>query len=250
MSKHSSEIIDLFKPNDYDQNIGKYKRIRIVVVSDTHEDHRMIKIPDGDILLHCGDFTNRHHWFNLSDEQIPQSLIDFNQWLGQLPHRYKIVIGGNHDVNLEKHSQEEIQSKYLTNCIYLRDQLIEIEGISIYGCSWSTDGESKWNLIPSNVDILMTHIPPKSILDSAFQPKNSSLKEIGSRRNNSIHGVGSKSLLNEIIGRIRPRVHCFGHIHDSFGYTSNQFGLNTLFMNAAADLTKRSIQFNFYLSLE
>ena len=136
MSNHSSEIIDLFKPNDYDQNNGKYKRIRIVVVSDTHEDHRMIKIPDGDILLHCGDFTNRHHWLNLSDEQIPQSLIDFNQWLGQLPHRYKIVIGGNHDVNLEKHSQEEIQSKYLTNCIYLRDQLIKIEGISIYGCSW------------------------------------------------------------------------------------------------------------------
>lgn len=249
MSNPSSEILDLFKPDDYDRNTDKYKQIRIVVVSDTHEDHRMIKIPNGDILLHCGDFTNRHHWFNLSDDEVPQSLIDFNQWLGQLPHRYKIVIGGNHEVNLDKHSQEEIQSKYLTNCIYLQDQLIEIEGISIYGCSWSLEAESKWNLIPSNVDILMTHIPPKSILDSAFQSGKAS-KAIGSKGHNSIHGVGSKSLLNEIIGRIRPRVHCFGHIHDGFGYTSNKFGVETLFLNAAADISKQCIQLNYYLSHE
>ena len=111
--------------------------------------------------------------------------------------------------------------------------------------------ESKWNSVPSNVDILMTHIPPKSILDLAFQPTKPASKEVCSICNTSIHGVygywGSTNLLNEIIGRIRPRVHCFGHVHDDFGYTFNKFGLDTLFINAATDLTKQTIQFNFYV---
>ena len=253
MAKESSEVIDLFKPNDYDENPSEYRRLRIVVVSDTHEDHRMIEIPDGDILLHCGDFTNRHHWSNLSDNEVPRSVIDFNRWLRRLAHKHKIVIGGNHEVNFKKYSQEEIQAKYLTNSIYLKDGLIEIEGISIYGCSWAIGEQSKWKSIPSNIDILMTHIPPRYILDLAYQPQKSPSKEPCSMCNNSIHGIyehwGSKSLLNEIIERIQPRVHCFGHVHDDFGSRSNQFGLNTLFINAAADLTKRTIQFDFYVDL-
>ena len=249
-SNSSSEVTDLFKPNDYDENPSKYRRVRFVVVSDTHEDHQSIRIPDGDIFLHCGDFTNRHHWFNLPDNQIPRSLVDFNQWLGKLPHQYKIVIGGNHDIAIEKFSKDDIQRNYLTNCIYLKDELVEIEGISIYGCSWSNDEQSKWNLIPSNINILMTHIPPKSILDSAFQSKKSPSKKLCSMPSNSIYGVGSKRLLNEIIGRIQPRVHCFGHVHDDFGSRSNQFGLDTLFINAAADLTKKTVQFDFYVRLK
>ena len=253
MSTNSCHLIDLLKPNDYDLNSRKYRRVRIVVVSDTHEDHRRIQIPDGDILLHCGDFTNCHHWYNLSDNQIPQSLIDFNHWLGELPHQHKIVIGGNHEIGLNKCSKEDIQRNYLTNCIYLKDELIEVEGITIYGCSWGEGEQSKWKSISSHVDVLMTHIPPQYILDLAYQPKESPSKDPCSMCNNSIHGVyrhwGSRRLLNEMIGRIQPRVHCFGHVHDDFGYRSNQFGLDTLFINAAADLTKLTIQFDFYVDL-
>jgi hypothetical protein len=252
----SFQIIDILKPNDYDKNVTRYQKVRVVIVSDTHKNHEMIEIPNGDIFLHCGDFTNRHDWQNLSYGQIPQSIINFNQWLGKLPHRYKIVICGNHEIGFNKLSKEEIQSKYLTNCIYLKDELIEIEGIAIYGCPWpfNQNYRTKWPSIPSHIDILMTHIPPQFILDLAYQPKTSPSKEPCSMCNNQIHGYyghwGSKSLAKEIFKRIQPRIHCFGHVHDDFGYKYDRYGSGTCFINAAADLTKKSFQFNFYVDLQ
>ena len=31
---------------------------RIVALSDTYNQHEKVEVPDGDILVHCGDFTN------------------------------------------------------------------------------------------------------------------------------------------------------------------------------------------------
>jgi Icc-related predicted phosphoesterase len=251
-----SKTIDVLKPDDYDENTAKYRKISVVVVSDTHKHHQMMTIPDGDIFLHCGDFTNRHDWSNLSDDEIPQSIIDFNEWLGKLKHRHKIVIHGNHEIGFKNISDEEIKSKYLTNCIYLNDELIEIEGINIYGSSWTftQNFQTKWSIIPSHVDILMTHVPPQFILDLAYQPKKSPSIEPCSMCNNAVHGSyghwGSQSLYKEISQRIQPRVHCFGHVHDDPGFKFDQDGTGTLFINAAADLSKQSIKFNFYIQLQ
>ena len=33
------------------------RRIRIVCISDTHKKHRQLDVPDGDILIHAGDFS-------------------------------------------------------------------------------------------------------------------------------------------------------------------------------------------------
>ena len=49
-------------------------------------------IPSGDVLLHCGDLTLR---------SFKKEYIEFNKWIGSLPHPYKIVIAGNHDRTLE-----------------------------------------------------------------------------------------------------------------------------------------------------
>ncbi|UJR16718.1 hypothetical protein I4U23_003618 [Adineta vaga] len=245
--------MDVLKPADYDENPDRYKKISIVVVSDTHKNHRKLSIPNGDIFLHCGDFTNRHDWYNLSDDKsIPKSVIDFNDWLGTLPHRHKIVICGNHDIGFEKFTYEEIQSKLLTNCKYLQDELIEIEGITIYGCPWpfSQHYRTKWPSVPSHVDLLMTHAPPQFILDLAFQPKRSPVVTPCSMCNGKVHGSyghwGSRSLVQEIRERIQPRVHCFGHVHDDAGY---KYDSGTLFINAATDLTKQSFKFIFYIDL-
>ena len=58
----SSKLIDILKPSDYESNPSKYVKISIVVISDTHKNHEKMTIPDGDIFIHCGDFTNRHDW--------------------------------------------------------------------------------------------------------------------------------------------------------------------------------------------
>ena len=246
---------DLLKPFDYDAHPERYRRLRLVFVSDTHKKHRQISIPDGDIFFHCGDWTNRFDWQNLNDDEIPPSVLDFNQWLGALKHKHKIVISGNHEIGFERLTKEQIQSEYLTNGTYLDDQLIVIDGLTIFGCSWPfhRSNESRWPLIPSNVDILLTHTPPRYILDLACQPETVS-SEPCPACNNTVHGPyghwGSKGLLREINGRIRPRLHCFGHVHDDAGYRYNPSISQTLFINAAADLTCRAFRFNFYLDLQ
>ena len=74
-------------------------KIRIVCISDTHNftDHENFpNIPDGDILIHAGDFTNH----GKSEE-----LEKFNDWLGTLPHEHKIVVAGNHDESLDENAR-------------------------------------------------------------------------------------------------------------------------------------------------
>jgi predicted phosphohydrolase len=67
--------------------------LRLVLLSDTHQLHREVDVPDGDVFIHAGDFT----MFSRSMEAV----VDFNDWLGELPHRYKIVVPGNHEFFLE-----------------------------------------------------------------------------------------------------------------------------------------------------
>ena len=31
--------------------------MRVVCISDTHEKHKQVKLPKGDVLIHAGDFT-------------------------------------------------------------------------------------------------------------------------------------------------------------------------------------------------
>jgi Icc-related predicted phosphoesterase len=60
-----------------------------------------------------------------------------------------------------------------------------------------------WQSITSDIDILITHGPPKGILDVTL--------DIESRE--PTH-VGSRSLRLQVLDRIKPQIHAFGHIHD------------------------------------
>ena len=54
-------------------------------------------IPDGDVFLHTGDFTYKKSKDLTQLEQV----IQFNNWLGTLPHKHKIVIAGNHEFSFD-----------------------------------------------------------------------------------------------------------------------------------------------------
>jgi predicted phosphodiesterase len=75
--------------------------MRIVAISDTHTMERNFQIPDGDVLVHCGDFTYKGR---------QEEITDFLDWFLDLPHKNKILIAGNHDVTLEKNHREDIVS--------------------------------------------------------------------------------------------------------------------------------------------
>jgi len=122
--------------------------VRFVVVSDTHKRHSDVLLPDGDVLLHCGDFT---------EDGTLEELSEFNEWLGTKCSKYRrrIVIAGNHDLVLDpevddlvweqfigtssdKKSQAAAARAVLTNCEYLEAEEAEPErGIRIYGAPWT-----------------------------------------------------------------------------------------------------------------
>jgi len=192
------------------------KKLRVVCMSDTHTKHDRVKVPEGDILIHAGDFTNRG---SISDIQR------FSEFIGRQPHKYKIVIAGNHDRSFESAPLDA--QKELKNCIYLQDSGIEIEGIKIWGspwqpefCNWAFNLDrgkplkEKWDLIPNDTDILITHGPPYGYGDETTNKEK----------------VGCDELLHAIKKRIHPKAHVCGHIHEAYGV---EYDEDTTYINAS-----------------
>jgi hypothetical protein len=59
--------------------------IRIVHISDTHGLHNNFKIPDGDILIHSGDFFD---WNDAREFKDQIALLD--QFFAMQPHKHKV----------------------------------------------------------------------------------------------------------------------------------------------------------------
>ena len=189
--------------------------MKVVCISDTHGYHRDLDIPNGDILIHAGDIDPV--WGSLP------VLVDFNEWLGELPHSYKILVAGNHDIPFE--SKPELTRQVITNAIYLENETVEILGLKIFGSphtipfagAFNTDEKEickLWDKIPEGVDIVVTHGPPKMILDKSVFGEN----------------CGDGYLYARLRG-IKPQLHVFGHIHESYGIFDSDFG--TKFVNAS-----------------
>jgi len=191
--------------------------MRIICISDTHTYHSQIpKLPEGDILIHAGDFTTRRDF---------RDITSFNEWLGKQNFKHKIVVAGNHDMTFE--SDPYIARSLLQNCIYLQDDKVVIDGYTFYGSPWQPEFMSwafnlprghalkeKWDRIPDNTDVLITHCPPRYIRDYAYFSKDH---------------VGCEDLLKRV-KEIQPKLHIFGHVHEGYGI-SEAYG--TKFINAA-----------------
>lgn len=176
----------------------------IVAISDTHQKHNRIQMPEGDIFLFAGDMS----FFNNSR----QHYVDFNNWLGTLPYKHKIIVAGNHDVLFQR--DPNLARSLVTNCTYLQDEEIIVEGLKFYGSPWqkwyydwafnlpekSKILKEKWDKIPNDTDVLITHSPPFQILDQDFKGES----------------LGCE-LLQKRIFEIKPKLHVFGHIHGSGG---------------------------------
>lgn len=161
-------------------------------------------LPGGDLLIICGDLTA----WDKRDEYD-----QFNLWLASFPYRCKIVIAGNHDGLLER-KRVTIGNE---NTHYLCDSGFEFEGLKIWGSPYTPkfenwffmrnrgqDIQRHWNLIPHDTDILVTHGPPYGIFDEV---------------DDGVH-AGCKDLRKTIQDKIKPKIHCFGHIHEGGGKTT------------------------------
>jgi Icc-related predicted phosphoesterase len=189
------------------------RKVRVVCISDTHELHRELDVPPGDLLIHAGDFT---FWNKLA------MIEDFNDWLGELPHLYKVVIPGNHDRAFGR--DPKLRAK-ITNAKLLINEGVTVAGFKIWGSPVTCDDAAYehstpeeravlYATIPTGTDILVTHGPPRGILDH----------ERGSDHLQGCHQ------LREAVLRVKPRLHVFGHCHLGYGVLPTE---HTLFVNAA-----------------
>ncbi|KAL9005121.1 MAG: hypothetical protein Q9188_002091 [Gyalolechia gomerana] len=224
---------------------------RFLILSDTHnfdindinlDDHPVRKsLPCVDVVLHCGDLT---HCGGISSYRKAIKL------LGSIDAKLKLVIGGNHDLELDHnfwntHLDEgdepedheaamEVMKGRLaeeTGVVYLEEGthtfILDNDATLIIYASPYTPAFNDWAFayehdqdrfskpqdtltgcvsiaqhpIPNlgEIDVVMTHGPPKGILDQCPQGN-----------------VGCSNLL-QAITRAKPLLHCFGHIHEGSG---------------------------------
>lgn len=182
--------------------------MRIIAVSDTHTRTKDLKIPDGDMIIHCGDATFRG--------EIPEVQY-FCDWMQSLPHKYKLFCPGNHDWLFEHNPNLGESMLKDAGIIYMHEKSITIECIKFYGAAytprfhdWAFNVDrgslikQYWDLIPDDTDVLITHGPPFGIGDFVFN------------RYTPGQRVGCEELV-EAVKRVKPQVHLFGHIHCDYG---------------------------------
>jgi predicted phosphohydrolase len=188
----------------------------LVILGDSHEQHRGVEVPAGDLLIFTGDFTmfSKH----LS------AIEDFNDWLGELPHPWKLVIPGNHEFFLESDAGRR---SLISNATVLIDEEITIDGLKIYGSpmtplyggafgkSSPVDRVRHWQRVPIDVNVLITHAPPYGILD---------------RSPGQIERMGDPELMARVKDLPSLRLHCFGHVHGAYRRSEKD---GVVFVNAA-----------------
>jgi len=184
--------------------------MKIYHISDTHTYHDLLEIPEGiDMIIVSGDCSNPRSPY-LNEPEIR----DFINWLRGLPIKYKIYVAGNHDSSI---AEKLIIRQDFTdrNIIYLENDGIYIEGINIWGSPYSPSfgnwyfmkDRSKlhklWEQIPEDTDILITHTPPKGVLD------------LSENREGILEMCGCSALQKKVRKLPNLKLHCFGHIHNT-----------------------------------
>jgi Icc-related predicted phosphoesterase len=160
---------------------------KITFISDTHNKHKHLTskgmgniLGSGDILVHAGDSTSMGQKHEINE---------FLKWFSNTDFEHKIFIAGNHDFGFEQQTDIDQEFKDLGVTYLFAFNLPRGEELA-----------AKWEKIPDDVDILITHGPAYGILDYA---------PIGGR-------VGCEELYRKIV-EVKPKIHVCGHIHDGYG---------------------------------
>lgn len=188
----------------------------ITTISDTHNQHDAIDVGSGDLIIHAGDATSRGKEYEIQR---------FLMWYGKQDYECKIFVPGNHDFGFESYPQLYADMCDLYGVTLLNDSGHTYRGIKIWGSpvqpefhGWAFNRSATaiaphWAMIPDDTDILVTHGPPRGILDLA-------------------HGYNPAGcpLLLKRVQEVKPKLHVFGHVHESRGMLRRD---GTVYVNAA-----------------
>lgn len=192
--------------------------LRLVVISDTHGYEEGLTpggstLPEGDILLHLGDFA-----IDSSIKKTKKAIEKFDAWLARQPHRTKIVLRGNHD-------PFSVQFPLSEANFFSRPKSIAIDGrlsMTLVPYTSARNLSSSWRKLPMFCDVLISHSPPKGILDKCYNGASAGCQSLRGKVERMIAGP--------------PYLWLCGHIHEGRGSETVAFGLSpreTLVVNTA-----------------
>lgn len=236
----AEKLVNFHRKKAPSQSLPRAHPIRVVCVSDTH--NKRPEIPFGDLLIHAGDLTDIG-----SFDEVQAEL----SWLSSQPHKYKVLVAGNHDVLfdkafLEKHPRRRYGQTRTRDdldfgsVIYLEDSAItvtfptdrthqqsdrshgiicqnelESRSLTIFGSPWTPQyGVSAFQYRPDEPHdwgSAMARIP--DLKPDIIVTHGPPQFHLDTQ---SFHRAGCPYLAEEV-ARIRPRMMVFGHIHVGYG---------------------------------
>ncbi|KAH7244150.1 Metallo-dependent phosphatase-like protein [Fusarium redolens] len=214
-------------------------KTKVLILSDTHGlrfEADKSPLAPVDVVIHCGDLTE--------DSKL-ESFKETIQLLKELDAPTKIVIAGNHDFSLDdgvfknkiaeasRVAQEDIEQSIKDEygdygeakrlliegdhgIMFLNEGTHEIRlqngaSMKVYASPYTpaTGGSTDWGFqynaahefaVPKGLDIVVTHGPPQGLMDTTTEKQR----------------IGCPQLFSAI-AKAQPRIHCFGHVHNSWG---------------------------------
>lgn len=210
--------------------------VRFLLLSDTHGAELPSNLPPCDVLLHCGDLTedgspesisfalcslgkveaklklaiagnheislDKEYWLSQGGEKsdVKRSQALFGPEGEAAQHRVTFLSEGTHAFSLPCGATFKIYASPYTpgssTSAFQYPSSDDRFNPPDATPSWAKNVGTETSIIPEDVDIVMTHGPPKYILDETDDGDS----------------AGCEHLRNAIM-RVQPRLHCFGHIH-------------------------------------
>lgn len=212
--------------------------MRIVFTSDCHGKLEKGHLPPGDVLCMAGDILPNFSRNPVVDAARQESALKkLDDMLSETSFKHVLLVAGNHDWIFEV--AKPVAKSILKKITYVEDEAVVIDGVKFYGSPWQPEFcgwafnlprkgdqlKARWDAIPNDTDVLITHGPPWGHLDQ-IKPTLEAWDPCGMR---SVEHLGCE-LLAERIKIVKPKVHAFGHIHGSYG--KQKVG-DSLLLNAA-----------------
>lgn len=197
-------------------------------------------VPYCDILLIAGDICPSERVSVLScGMQADWFYGVFTPWLEKQPCMDCVAVAGNHDwVFQDALGDLEMPEKFS----YLCEDSVTIGGVKIYGtpyqpmfCNWafnvgSIELHRRFQQIPMDTNILLTHTPPLYIMDLT----------------DSMDSIGSDSLRVKV-DSMKNLLHVFGHNHGMHGVQrvgKNRY-VNASLLNEQYQMVNKPIVINY-----
>ena len=207
--------------------------MKLVFISDTHT-KLPDNIPDGDLLIHSGDygFLPKKFFVEQKEEHLEamwKELDEFNESLMSIKSKFReiLYIPGNHDFIFQIAPEDAAQRLFCATTLNNKEWVFN--NLHFYGTAaqpiykdWAfnfpeNELRQYFSQIPKNCEILITHTPPYGILDKAVLPFE--------------NHAGCQVLLESLKELTHLKIHAFGHIHEEYGVLNKD---NITFVNASS----------------